>query len=601
MARAGVKPRAPRPSKLDPYIENIDTLLDDYPDITAQRVFEEIKLLGYDGGYTIVKEYVRRARPKPAKRAFDPVVLPPGKQGQVDWSPYTLDSGEEIEAFSAILPYSRHQHVDFSANRQQHTLFRHLVHSFDEFEGVPHELVFDSEKTVVDRWEMGKPVLNLGMVDFAAYYRFAVHIAPRADGPYKGRVERPFWFLETNFFNGRTFNSLEEARATLGWWLENRGNCRKHRTTRRQPVEMLQEEIPHLIELPRHPYDTSEICWRIADGFHRVEFETNTYTVPRAYVGFRLCVRATENVVHIHDGYARHLATHERAPRGAHAECELPEHRRQRRIDIDKVMERIETWGEAAACFAARLRQQQRYVGVELSSIIAMQAEYRLEDILDAQVRARRERAIERRIKNARFPKRKSLDNFDFEFQSGVDRDQIMHLATLDWLERRQSILFGGMSGTGKSHIAIALGHLACVHGYTVRYTTSANMLSELHLALATYDLQHAIKPFTRCALLVIDEVGLDRPERQACIADDAGLFYKVVSARYEDGLSTVITTNIPWDQWGDYLGDDIATASILDRLVHHSRAINIDGPSWRAHQHQLLNRSSNDDNKVGD
>lgn len=221
--------------------------------------------------------------------------------------------------------------------------------------------------------------------------------------------------------------------------------------------------------------------------------------------------------------------------------------------------------------------------------------------IVDAQLRARRERAIERRIKAARFPAHKTLDTFDFDFQTGVDRDQIMHLATLDWLERRQSLLFGGMSGTGKSHIAMALGHLACVHGYSVRYTTSAKMLTELHLALATHDLQQAIKPFIRCALLIIDEVGLDRPERQACMADDAGLFYKVVSARYEDGLSCVITTNIEWDQWGNYLGDDIATAAILDRLVHYSRAIHIDGPSWRSHQHKLLNRSSNHDSQVGD
>jgi hypothetical protein len=323
-------------------------------------------------------------RPKPSRRAYDPVVTPPGKQAQADWSPYTLDSGDKIEAFSAVLHHSRYQYADFSADRKQPTLFRHIVRAFDAFGGVPHELVFDSEKTVVDRWELGEPVVNLAMLDFAAYYRFAVHIAPRGDGAYKGAVERPFWFLEKSFFNGRTFNSLDEARKTLAWWLENRANCRKHRTTRRLPVEMLAEESPLLKELPAHPYDTSEICWRIADGFHRVELDTNTYTVPRAYVGFRLCVRSTESTVQVYDGYARLLATHERAPHGAHEECELPEHRRQRRIDIDKVMQRFETWGEAAACFAAQLRQRQRFAGVELSSVLALQARYRLEDILNA-------------------------------------------------------------------------------------------------------------------------------------------------------------------------------------------------------------------------
>jgi len=88
MARAGVKPRVPRPSKLDPYTKTIDKLLEEYDDITAQRVFEQLQAEGFDGGYTIVKEYLRRVRPKAARRAFDPVVTPPGKQAQVDWSPY---------------------------------------------------------------------------------------------------------------------------------------------------------------------------------------------------------------------------------------------------------------------------------------------------------------------------------------------------------------------------------------------------------------------------------------------------------------------------------------------------------------------------------
>ena len=147
---------------------------------------------------------------------------------------------------------------------------------------------------------------------------------------------------------------------------------------------MYLEEKPALQALPARPYDTSEVAWLIADGFHRVHFETNTYSVPRAYVGVRLCVRATEAAVRIYDGAARLLAEHERVPRGAHEDRELPEHRKQRRIDIDKVVERFQLWGEGAATFAARLRQRRRYAGRELSSILTMQARYRVEDILKA-------------------------------------------------------------------------------------------------------------------------------------------------------------------------------------------------------------------------
>jgi len=254
-----------------------------------------------------------------------------------------------------------------------------------------------------------------------------------------------------------------------------------------------------------------------------------------------------------------------------------------------------------AALTELRLRDMSAQLDIELGNAEEQPWLERFARLLEAQLRARRERGIERRLNAARFPAPKTLDSFDFDFQTGVDRDQILHLATLDWLVRRQSILLGGMSGTGKSHIAVALGQLACVHGYSVRYTTSADLLTHLHLALTTQDLQQATKPFVRCDLLIIDEVGLDQPERQVTKSSDAGLFYKVMAARYAAARSCIVTTNITWDCWGQYLGDDVATAAILDRLVHHSHAITIDGPSWRAHQHSRLNNTSADDEQVGD
>jgi len=220
-----------------------------------------------------------------------------------------------------------------------------------------------------------------------------------------------------------------------------------------------------------------------------------------------------------------------------------------------------------------------------------------LSRLLETEVAARRERSIASRIKRARFPAPKTLEQFDFAFQTGVDRAEIERLATLSWLERRQSLVFGGMSGTGKSHLAVALGHMACVAGYRVLYTTSASMLSDLHLAHATQTLAKSLRPYLRCELLIIDEVGLDLPERQQPGAYDAGLFYKVIAGRYEKTRSTILTSNIDWENWGEYLGDEVASAAILDRLVHHSYTINIDGPSYRMAQHERLNHGD----EVGD
>ena len=211
----------------------------------------------------------------------------------------------------------------------------------------------------------------------------------------------------------------------------------------------------------------------------------------------------------------------------------------------------------------------------------------------EVQDRVRRERAVDRRIRTARFPAHKTLDAFQFSFQPDLKRERILELATLDFVRRGQNVLFGGMSGTGKSHLSIALGHLACLAGFRTLYTTSADMLAALHVSLATAALGEGLKPYLAAELLIIDEVGLDRPERDT--SRDAHLFYKVIAPRYDKQRSTIITSNIDWENWGSYLGDDVATVAILDRLVHHGHLVTINGPSWRAHEHEKLNAGETD------
>lgn len=208
--------------------------------------------------------------------------------------------------------------------------------------------------------------------------------------------------------------------------------------------------------------------------------------------------------------------------------------------------------------------------------------------LLDRQLTWRKEKTVARRIKEARFPASKTLDTFDFDFQTGVDRQQIMDLATLEFVRQGQNLLLGGMSGTGKSHLAISLGHLACGAQYRVQYTTSANMLSKLYSSLPSNSLATATSTYLRCDLLIIDEVGLDGPERAHDL--DAQLFYRIIAPRYEASKSTIVTSNIPWKNWGAHFHDDIATVPILDRLVHHGFAVSIDGPSYRAKEHERLN-----------
>jgi DNA replication protein DnaC len=178
-----------------------------------------------------------------------------------------------------------------------------------------------------------------------------------------------------------------------------------------------------------------------------------------------------------------------------------------------------------------------------------------LERLLALEVGALVERRIERRIRESKLSERKLLADFDFVFQKSVDKKQIMELATLEFARRKQGLILAGTSGAGKSHIANTL--------------------------------EQKLKLFLSPEILLIDEVGFDRLEQHD--ARNANLFHKVIDGRYCKG-STIITTNIDFRELGDYLGDPVITAATVDRMIHHSIIINIDGPSWRLHESQKLN-----------
>lgn len=205
--------------------------------------------------------------------------------------------------------------------------------------------------------------------------------------------------------------------------------------------------------------------------------------------------------------------------------------------------------------------------------------------LLEPQVKQRLEGRVERRIREARLPARKTFEAFDFAFQPSLDRDFILELATLRFMEQGKNILLAGMSGTGKSHIALALALCACAANRRVLYTTSADMLARLNASLADNSITQAIKPYVRAELLIIDEVGLEQVERKE--ASRSGLMQKVLLPRYNEHRSSIITSNIPWEAWGEYLDDHLGATALIDRLLHRSHVIVINGPSYRQWAHR--------------
>jgi DNA replication protein DnaC len=213
-----------------------------------------------------------------------------------------------------------------------------------------------------------------------------------------------------------------------------------------------------------------------------------------------------------------------------------------------------------------------------------------IEQLLAVEANALIHRRIERRIKESKLPERKLLADFDFQFQSAVDKSQIMELATLSFVERKEGLILAGSSGTGKSHLAKALLFMGCRNLYRCRYTTAAEMLKDLMAGLSDGSLDLKLKAYTKAEMLLIDEIGFDRLEQES--SRNASLFFKVIDARYCKA-STLVTTNIDFKSFGDYLGDPVITTAIVDRMVHHSIIIHIDGPSWRMHESKKLNKAS--------
>lgn len=211
-----------------------------------------------------------------------------------------------------------------------------------------------------------------------------------------------------------------------------------------------------------------------------------------------------------------------------------------------------------------------------------------LERLLTAEVSALTERRIERRILESRLPERKLLCDFDFAFQTGMDKAQVMELASLRFMEKKHSLLIAGNSGTGKSHVAKALLLIACQRQYRCRYTTASSMLKDLMSGLCDDTLDQKLKDYIKADVLLIDEVGFDRLEQEG--ARNASLFFKVIDGRYARA-PTIITTNVDFKELGDYLGDPVITTAIVDRMVHHSVILSVVGPSWRAHESGLINQ----------
>jgi len=358
--------RAPRAKKIDAFAAQVRELMGRFPDITAQRVFEELGAAGFAGGYTGVKAYVRAARPRPTVTpSLATPEYAPGEMAESDWSPHQIDftvaGRKTVQIFSYVLCHSRRKSYAVFPHADGHALMDGHLLAFERFGGAAHACKYDGQKPVVLGWEGQQPIYNPRFLAFAAHYEFRVVACRRQKPNDKPHVERGFWGWEQSFLNGRSFRDPDDMRVQLAHWERAVHDRRPHKKTRRPPLELFEaEEQDTLVPLPCHPYDTARVLYRVCsiDGF--VAWEGNRYAVPYEQVTDILPVRITQHELVVYAADLHVVARHELAPRGAGTDVD-PQgiHRRwQHRTgvaDLDQLRAAFVQMGPASATFFAGL------------------------------------------------------------------------------------------------------------------------------------------------------------------------------------------------------------------------------------------------------
>lgn len=388
------QPIQKRASKLDAFEPQLQQLLQRYPRITVIRLQEELQGVGYTGGYSILAQRVRELRARPAKPLTVRFETGPGAQAQMDWATYEIDFTQEgrrkVQLFSYILGYSRRQYIHFTVRQDFETTIRQHIEAFKHLGGVAATCLYDNMKVVVTRWEDDHPIYNTRFLAFATHYGYRPWACQIRRPQTKGKVERPFYYIETNLLGGRQFRSIDHLNESARWWLAEVADKRIHGTTKKMPLELHAQEMPHLLALPSLQFDTAQVVYRIVDTDGTIQVASNRYSVPWQHIPDLLPVRilADELVVYNRSlmEIARHVLFIGQTGQRRIDPSHLPP--RDHEAQMKSLRERYTTLGEVAVEFLDGLLAKTRYSKHHAQKVLTLLNIYPKSDVLAAMQRA---------------------------------------------------------------------------------------------------------------------------------------------------------------------------------------------------------------------
>jgi len=319
----------PRPRKLDAHKGKILRLLEAHP-YTAVQILTRLREDGYDGGYTILKQFIQTVRPRPSP-AFLTLQFAPGQCAQLDWGSWGSvqvgNTRRRLSFFALVLAWSRALYVEFTLLQSQEQFLACHEHAFHYLRGVPQEIWIDNLKTAVVVHPAGGPaVFNPRYLDFARHYGFEPKACGRHHPQGKGRIENGIGYVKGNFLSGLNPKEFAPINPAARLWLDEVANVRLHAETKRRPVDMLAEERPSLRPLPA-PYDCGTVRPVHVTNRCRVLVDANRYSVPPRYASRTLTLKLYQDRLRLFDRgelVAEHLRSYERG-----RDFENPDHARQ--------------------------------------------------------------------------------------------------------------------------------------------------------------------------------------------------------------------------------------------------------------------------------